>query len=503
MQILSAEQIRAWDEFTILNEPVSSIALMERAATACFEWLKQNNFEGSNFSIFCGKGNNGGDGLALARLLAANDSQVTVHILEFGHKGTEDFQINLARLHGTSVTIRFIQTEENLYPIPETDVIIDALFGSGLNRPLEGLTAKVVHHINAHPNEVIAIDIPSGMFTDRSSKNNIVVKARHTLSFQCYKMCFVVAENEEFFGEVHVLDIGLLPEYLLTIQPEYIFTDKELLKSWYKPRKKFSHKGKFGHALIIAGSYGKMGAAVLASKACLHAGAGLTSAHIPTCGYVIMQTAVPEVMVKTDADEKMITGVDELETYNALGIGPGIGTSQQTEDMLKGIFQKYQKPVVIDADGLNCIAANKKLLSKVPHHSILTPHPKEFLRLFGDAQKSIDDFDRIHMAKEMAKKHQLFIVLKGYFTFIATPDNIHYFNTTGNPGMAKGGSGDVLTGIITGLLAQSYLPLQACLLGTYLHGKAGDLAAGYLSPESMVASHIIEYLGEAFLSTLS
>ena len=498
MQIFSAEQIRNWDEFTIQHEPISSIDLMERAAGKCFEWLQDNGYPNKSFSIFCGKGNNGGDGLALARMLSEEGYSVVVSILEFGHKGTVDFQINLARLHETAVEIRFIQTEANFHSFSKDAVLIDALFGSGLNRPLEGVTANLVDYINRSGNEIISIDIPSGLFTEKSSGGNIVVHATHTLSFQCYKLAFLLPENESSVGEVHIVDIGLHKDYPAQTESNFILTDKKSIQSIFKPRKKFANKGNFGHALLLAGSYGKIGAAVLASKACLRSGAGLLTCHVPKCGYEIMQTSVPEAMIVADDDEKINTNISEdISKYTVVGIGPGIGTDYKTSSLIESIFKQYKKPIVADADALNILATDAKLLSALPPYSILTPHPKEFERLFG---KSENDFDQVQLALKKAKQHQCVIVLKGHYTLIATPDDKGYFNSTGNAGMAKGGSGDALTGIITGFLAQGYSPLEAAMIGVYVHGLAGDFAATYYSEQSMLASDIIDALGQAFFT---
>ncbi|HLK29316.1 MAG TPA: NAD(P)H-hydrate dehydratase [Puia sp.] len=498
MEILSAEQIHAWDQFTIANEPISSIDLMERAATKCFEWLQDNGYGYSSFTVFCGKGNNGGDGLAIARMLSEKECFVTVYILEFGHKGTEDFQANLAALHKTSVNINFIQTEENIHPIPENDMVIDALFGSGLNRPLTGITEKLVNHINQSGNTVISIDIASGLFVDKSSKGNTVIHASHTLSFQCYKPAFLVAENGLSIGEVHILDIGLHQDYLTEIKPDSTLVDKKIIQQIFKPRNKFAHKGNFGHALLLAGSHGKMGAAVLAAKACLRSGVGLLTCHVPGCGYEIMQTSIPEAMITVDDDENIITGIkEELSKYTVIGIGPGISTDARTKFLLETILHQYKKPIVIDADALNIISSDKKLLDLIPENSIITPHPKEFERLFGKCE---NDFERIESARRNSKKYKIIIVLKGHNTFIALPDGKGYFNNTGNAGMAKGGSGDVLTGMVAGFLVQEYLPSEAAILSVYMHGLAGDFAATYFSQQSMLASDIIHCVSEAFLS---
>jgi NAD(P)H-hydrate epimerase len=502
MEIFSAEQIRAWDEYTILHEPIASIDLMERAAASCCTWLEKNGYLDRSFSIYCGKGNNGGDGLALARMLSALDCPVTVYILEFGHIGTEDFQVNLARLHSTPVEVRFIQGEsfiqgtEHFYPVASGEVLIDALLGSGLNRKLEGVTEQLVQHLNTSGNEIIAIDIPSGLFVDSTSRGNTCIRAAHTLSFQCYKPAFLVPENEASVGEVHILDIGLHPGYLLQVSSESELLDPAIIRAIFKPRKSFAHKGNFGHALLVAGSYGKMGAAVLAARSCLRAGAGLLTCQVPGCGYVILQTTLPEAMIEVDNDEKVHTAINgELDRYSVIGIGPGIGTDNRTFTLLRSILERYRKSMVLDADALNILGSNSGLLSSLPPYSILTPHPKEFERLFGP---SSDDFARLKNAREQARKRQCIIVLKGHYTFIAMPGGKSYFNSTGNPGMAKGGSGDVLTGILTALLSQSYSPGEAALLGVYLHGLAGDCAAAQWSQESMLPSDLTDHLGTAF-----
>jgi NAD(P)H-hydrate epimerase len=497
VNIYSADQIKAWDAYTILHEPIASIDLMERAAQKCVDWLLANGFQNKSFKIFCGKGNNGGDGLAIARLLFQNDIPVEVYILEFGKIGSNDFQANLQRLHELPVTIHFIQSPEHFPNLLVNDIIIDALFGSGLNKPLEGLTKQLVEYLNATSNKIISVDLPSGMFVDSSSKNNQVIKADATLSFQTFKKAFLVAENETYTGKVHVLDVGLHPGFLKKQISNTQFLEREDVIKIFQPRKSFSHKGNFGHALLVGGSYGKIGAIVLSVSACLRGGVGLATAYIPRCGYSILQTSLPEAMVMTDPDESMITKVaEELEKYSVIGIGPGMGTNKQTREAIFNLIKTYSKPVVVDADGLNSLALQPEYIQTLPPHSILTPHPKEFERLFGTCE---NDFERITRTKEKAKEHNIIIVLKGHYTFIALPDGSSYFNSTGNAGMAKGGSGDVLTGIITALCAQNYKPGEAALLGVYLHGLAGDLAAAALSKEAMTARDIITFLSQAFL----
>lgn len=499
MKIFNAQQIREWDQYTIQYEPVSSIELMERAASQCVQWLEKKDLLNHSFKIFCGKGNNGGDGLAMARMLSQKACDVAVFILEFGHLGTDDFQVNLERLHQQAgVEIRFIQTEQQFPSLENGGLIIDALFGSGLNRPLEGVTANLVAHINNSGCKIIAIDTPSGLPIDHSAKGKTIVRANHTLSFQVFKLSFLLPENANFIGEVHILDIRLHPEFYNSAETSYELIDKRIISAIYEPRNPFAHKGNFGHALLIAGSYGKMGAAVLCAKACLRSGAGLTSCHIPKCGYEIMQTALPEAMVMSDFNSSIVTKIEEdLSKFSCIGIGPGIGTATETRRVLQETFEAYAKPIVLDADALNIISSAKELLKKIPKNSILTPHPKEFERLLGEAE---NDFERLKLSEQQARELGVIFVLKGHHTCIATPGGKVYFNNTGNAGMAKGGSGDVLTGILTALVGQYHDTIKAAILGVYLHGLAADIAAKKYSVESMIAGDIIENLGEAFLS---
>ena len=497
MQLLNGDAIRRWDEFTIQNEPVSSLDLMERAASRCVEWLDLNGFLPGKFHIFCGKGNNGGDGLAIARLLFKRNCQVKVYILEFGHLGTADFQENLHRLHDLDIEIVFIQDESHFHELNIEDVVVDCLYGTGLNRPLDGISEKLVQYLNQSGCRMISIDIPSGLAADQSIIGHTAIKALHTLSFQVPKLAFFLSENESNIGNVHLLDIGLHPGFLQNLDTNLEWTDISLVKQIVHPRNRFSHKGTFGHALLVAGSHGKMGAAVLTAKACLRSGVGLLTCHIPSCGYTTMQTAVPEAMVCTDVNMNINTKMDaSLEPFKCIGIGPGIGKAPETKSLLENLLVNYKNPCVLDADALNILGENPEMISLIPPNSILTPHPKEFERLFGQAD---NEKERIELARVKAKELNVVIILKGHHSLIATPAGKGYFNTTGNPGMATGGTGDVLTGILTGLLAQGYDPVHAAILGVYLHGLSGDLAAQKISQESLIAQDLIHYLGEAFL----
>jgi hydroxyethylthiazole kinase-like uncharacterized protein yjeF len=494
MKIFSAAQIKEWDAFTIAHEPVDSIDLMERAAAKLVDWIVQHHDTKKHFQVFCGKGNNGGDGAAIARMLVKKSYTVIVYILEFGNTGTQDFQTNLLRLRECSNDIHFIQSPDQFPLIKETAIVIDALFGIGLNKPLEDISAALVQHINRFQATVIAIDMASGLSADNSSKGNAVIKATHTLTFQNYKFAFLMPENDSHCGCIHLLDIGLSKKFEQETATVFEMTDAPFIKSIYKPRNKFAHKGNFGHAALICGSYGMMGAAVLSAAACLRSGAGKLSCYIPKAGYEIVQASIPEAMCMVSGEEYIVSA-NEPERFDAVGIGPGIGLHATHANLLKELFEKFNKPLLIDADALNTIANEKTLLALIPPGSILTPHPKEFDQLFG---KTANDVERLQLALERSKALNIYIILKGHYSFISTPAEKGFFNNTGNAGMATAGSGDTLTGIITGLMAQGYPSLACCLLGAYLHGLAGDLAAADLSEEAMIAGDITAHLGAAF-----
>ncbi len=492
MKIFSVQQIKKWDQYTIQHEPISSIDLMERAAMACSHWISNQFTENNHFVIFCGNGNNGGDGLAIARLLIENGYQVKVYLIE-QKKASEDFSINLNRLHTISDGIYFLESAE-YFPDLKNTIVIDALFGTGLNKTPSGLIAQLIHYINKNAQKIISIDIPSGLFADQPTPLSAVVKANFTLTFQCVKKAFLLRESAEYVGKLIVLPIGLSEEYEKTIQTNLELIDAKTIREIYRPRDPFSHKGNFGYACLIVGSYGMMGAAVLASKACMRSGVGKLQTFIPQCGYEILQSTAPEVMC-TIFGKTFIENIKSDFKFDALGIGPGIGQHSSHQNLLESIFSEWNQPLVIDADALNTISQSPKLLDRIPPQSILTPHPKEFESLFG---KTASNFEMIELALQKSKEFQIYIVLKGHFTFISTPEGKGFFNSTGNPGMATAGSGDVLTGILTGLMAQQYTPLQACILGVYLHGLAGDAAIQDMGEEALIAEDIINYLGRAF-----
>jgi len=494
VKIFSATQIKEWDNYTITNEPVTSIELMECAAKGCYRWLIENNFGKKSFKIFCGKGNNGGDGVAIARMLVEDKCNAEVYILEPGSSGTNDFEHNILRLHKLTDNIHFIESEKSFPLINENDIVIDCLFGIGLNKPPGKIAGLLINHINNSNSTIVSIDMPSGMYADMSSLSNTIVKAHYTLTFQQYKLAFLMAENEKYFGKIIVIDINLHKDFYDHTDVQFELVDVDLLGDIYKPKKPFSNKGNFGHACLIAGSCGMMGAAVMAAKACLKSGVGKLTCVVPKQGYDIIQISAPEAMC-TISGNKFINEINANLHFSAIGIGPGIGMHKSHEALLQNLFKTYHNPLIIDADGLNVMAENKKLLSSLHADCIITPHPKEFDKLFGI---SSNDFERMQLALKKSHELKIYIVLKGHHTLIATPFKKGYFNSTGNAGMAKGGSGDVLTGFLTGLAAQGYSSFETCLLGVYLHGLAGDIAAENFSQEAMTAGDITKCLGYAF-----
>ncbi len=495
MKILSAQQIRQLDQYTIAKERIASIYLMERAAAKFTKEFTGFTNTDASVSIFCGLGNNGGDGLAVARqLLALGYTNVFVYVVMHSKKKSPDFEINEARLK-ESLPITYISNNKQVPRLKAGTVIIDALFGSGLNRRVEGIAAEVISAINKSKAKVISVDVPSGLFCDKlNDPNDTVIKSTLTLTFHAPKFSFLLPANGKYVAEFKVLDIGLSKVYADEMDSANYFIDKNFIEGILKPRSKFSHKGTYGHALIIAGSYGKIGAAVLSVKAALRSGAGLVTSVIPQCGYQIMQLSNPEAMVVTSGENEF-DEMPTLDKFSAIGVGPGIGTGKEVVAFFQNLLKAGKAPMVIDADALNILSEHKALLKLLPANSILTPHPGEFKRLVGDWK---DDLEKFKRQLAFSKKHKVVVVLKGANTSVSSASGDLYFNSTGNAGMAKGGSGDVLTGIITSLLAQKYTPLHAALLGVYVHGLAGDLARNEFGATAMNASDIVAAQPAAF-----
>jgi len=499
MKILSVEQIRKADAYTIQHEPIASIDLMERASRAFVSWFCENIETGIfKVKIVCGLGDNGGDGLAIARMLQPLGYDLEVYVVKYSDTTSENFQINLKRLE-RQLTINYIENERVILDFAENDIVVEALLGSGLSRPIEGLLKSVIERINRSEATVISVDMPSGLFADRANQaTDVIVKATHTVAFQLPKLAFVLPQNAEFVGDWHIVDIGLHKDFIQSAETHYYYSISKEVEKLIKPRQKFSHKGTFGHALLIAGSYGMMGAAVLAARACMRSGVGKLTVHSVPAGLPILQTLLPEAMYweAGKSDNFIATDFQPAEFINrfqSVGVGPGIGVNEGVNKMLEKLCEICQEqaiPMVLDADALNNFSSYSEKLNKIPKNSILTPHPKEFKNLIGKSWK--DDYEKLAFLREFSVKNQLIICLKGANTAVALPDGTIHFNSSGNAGMATAGSGDVLTGIITALLAQGYSSQDAAILGVFQHGVAGDRAAEKFGMTSMIASDIVE-----------
>ncbi len=498
MKIFSASQLYAADKSTIERQQISSEQLMERAAVALFSWLHQK-MQGAQVKIhlFCGIGNNGGDGLALARHLWEHGYNIEVNVVSYSEKRSEDFLINLNRLKERKIWPNFIQDGTAFPEIGTEDIIVDAIFGIGLNRAPGSWVQKLMYHINQSEAFVVSVDVPSGLYLDRSVDNReAVVCSNIVLTIQAPKLVFFLPETGVFCEHWEILDIGMDQEILEETRTDYHLVGKSEVLKGYKERKRFSHKGTYGHSLIIGGSYGKIGAVVLSSKACLKAGSGLVTAYLPRCGYLPIQTAATEVMANTDKGEDHIEDISYAITPDVVGIGMGMGTLKETKEAFQNFLDSYQGPIVVDADGLNILAAHPALLKKLPAGAVLTPHPGELKRLLG-AWK--DDFDKLKKAKQFSKKYNCILVLKDAYT-ITISAGVGYVNSSGNAGMATAGSGDVLSGMITSLIAQGYKTLTAVITAVYLHGKAADLAVVKTGFEALTAGEIIQSIGQAYIS---
>ena len=496
MKILTAQQLKRVDQITLEKENITSIELMERAANTCAEWIIKHYKTHHNFYIFCGSGNNGGDGLAIARILKLKHYIVSVFIVS-NAAYSDEFEENFERWQKTGAPTKSLHSDDDFPDLSNKNiVIIDALFGIGLNREVKGLTATLINTLNHADNDIISIDIPSGLHADNNATNlhAPIIRATHTLTFELPKIALLLPENQEFSGSLNLLSIGLNQNAIAQQESNYEWVTATYFQNRIQKRNKFSHKGTFGHVKIVAGSLGKIGAAILSSKAALRTGAGLVTAEIPYCGYTAMQTANPEVMVIPNGEKHLDKRID-LNDYH-IAIGPGIGINEDTEKETIRLISRTTEPLVIDADALNILAEHKEDWDKIPRFSILTPHPKELSRWIGHWK---NDFEKLELTANLAEELGIYIIIKGAYTTTVTPKRNFFFNSSGNPGMATAGSGDVLTGILIALLAQGYSSEISCLLGTYLHGCAGDLVALEKGEPAVIASDIIENLGKAYL----
>jgi len=498
MKIFSKSQIYEGDKLTVKNQKISSADLMERAGIQIFNWLHLR-MQGSQVPIhvFCGIGNNGGDGLVLSRHLIIHGYNVITYIVNCSDKRSKDFLINYDHIKNvTKDWPTLLSCAEEFPEINSNDIIIDAIFGIGLNRPVDGWVKGLFEHFRASDAYTVAVDISSGLFYDKVPEDeNAVVWANHTLSFQSPKLVFFLPDTAKYTVQWEVLDIGVDLGFLSTTDTDVELIGKYEVLPLYKPREKFSNKGSFGHCLIIGGSYGKIGAVTLASKAALCSGAGLITAYIPKCGYHILQSSFPEGMVITDVNEECITNIKFNIKPSVIGIGIGLGLNSKTILAFEDFLKSNKTPLVIDADGINILSKKKSLLKLLPEQTVLTPHPKELERLIGTWE---NDFEKLEKVKVFSKKYHCIVVIKGAHTITVFKEKI-YVNSTGNSGLSTAGTGDVLTGIITGLISQGYSPLNATIFATYLHGRSADIAVENFGYQSLIASHVIEYLGEAYL----
>lgn len=491
-KIFKTSDLRKLDEYTIENEPVTSLNLMERAATVFTEKLLIFFPNSHIFNILAGSGNNGGDGYAVARLLHEKGMAVKVFGLHEDDRLSPDCVVNRKRFIEGGGHYIGVKEANNLY-LDENAVLVDAILGAGLNRSVSGFLGEIIHRVNHLSNPVVAIDIPSGLMGEDNGHNDgAIIEADYTFTFQFPKLAFMFPENEHYVGRWEVLDIHLHPTILQECSSSYYCLTEDAVASRLLIPGKFSHKGTLGNALLIAGSYSMMGAAVLSAKGAIRSGTGLLSVHVPRKLKEVIHLSVPEALVEEDQDDLCFSGIDCLSRFQAIGIGPGIGTSPVTARGLRELLSEWKGKIVLDADALNLLAADPGLLEILPKKAVLTPHLKEFERLAG---KSANDFDRLNKLSTFASLHQVYVVLKGAHTVIASPGGECYFNMTGNPGMAKGGSGDVLTGIIAALLASGHAPLDAALVGVYAHGLAGDYAAEMQGMRGTRAGDIADKLG--------
>ncbi|WP_353134116.1 NAD(P)H-hydrate dehydratase [Pseudopedobacter sp.] len=468
LKLLNAAQTKLADQYTMENEPIPSLELMERASSAFVKTFAER-FTDKRISItvFCGKGNNGGDGLAIARLLYQDRYEfIDVVIIDFSEKSTPEFDANLIALQQTEISI-FYLTNPELLDIKQSAVVIDAIFGIGLSRPFDKSYQTLIDKLNLLPGKKVSVDIPSGMPSEGKLYETPVFKADWVITFQRPKINFLLPLSAPYIREWKVVNIGLNENFIeSTASPYYWIWRKDILDSIRK-RKSFDHKGTYGHNLIIAGDANTMGAALLTAESSMKSGAGLTTVCIPQSGLTALNSRLPEVMYLDRSD----FNYTDFTKYKGICIGPGLGKGKDAKSLLTHLISEYKKPVVFDADALNILAEDETLLAQISPDSILTPHVKEFDRLFGEHYNC---WDRIETAFHQAKKLKLYIVLKNRYTMIFTPDGRCFFNSTGSPAMATGGMGDVLTGLISSFIAQDYTVEKAIIISVFVHGYIGE-----------------------------
>lgn len=502
MKVLSVTQVVQADAITLKKQEISTVELMERAGKKIFEWLDSclKGFQ-NTIHIFCGVGNNGGDGLVVARLLYQKDYEVIAYVVDYSDMHSAAFVHNLHHLEkSTHLKARMLKNAGSFPEIKPGDILIDAIFGIGLNRSPQNWVKELISYLNESKAFIFAIDIPSGLFANSPlTDRDAVIKANQTLTLQTPKLAFYLPETAAFVGDFDVLDIGLDEDYLEKVVPLGELVTRQKAQKIYVQREKFGYKNTYGHALIVGGSYGKIGSALLSTKAAFRIGAGLVTSFVPKCGLTILQTTIPEAMVIPDKEDDFISDISVDFDPSAVGIGMGMGKNPATVQAFRKFLSTNKAPLVIDADALNIISENGEFLKYTTNNAILTPHPGELKRLIGEWT---DDYDKLEKTKNFSIKHEIIVVIKGAYTITVDNEKI-YINTTGNPGMGTAGSGDALTGLITGLLSQKYDRLSAAIFGVYLHGKAGDIASAKMGQESIMAGDIIENITNGYLNLIS
>lgn len=500
--VLSPQMIREADSYTISNEPITPLALLERAAaacTACLDVTIRNGRFGSvrTILVVSGMGNNGGDGLAMAVLLKQAGYAVAVARINHAQKPSPENAVQQQRAVDTGIDVRDCASAIDLDKI-DADLIIDALFGTGLKAPLEGVAREAVGWMNASRRPIVSIDMPSGLLAESNLDNDHegIVRALLTLTIEVPKLSLLLPENARFVGEWQVVPIGLHAEFVRNCATPYQLVEANDVRALIKPRPRFVHKGSFGHTLLIGGSLGRMGAMVLATKAALRSGAGLVTAAVPEEGLIVLQVSAPEAMCHPGCGKGVLERLPTLDAFSSVAIGPGLAMQPAVGHVLEQLLERVNVPLVVDADALNIIAKQPALLHALPKNTLLTPHPKEFERLAGRVFAT--GYDRLQAARQAASDWNCHIILKGAYTAICAPGGMVHFNPTGNAGMAKGGSGDALTGLLAGILAQGYSIGDTCMLGTYLHGMSGDIAADKLGQRGMTAMNLVRAIPSAW-----
>ncbi len=510
MELLTAEQMRNADRLT-MEAGIPGRVLMEsagRGAARIFLNLFKENLQGKA-GIACGCGNNGGDGFVVARYLKAHGVEPVVYLFGNPEKLAGDARANYELLGPMGIRIQTLATESDLAgartEMAGIGAWVDALFGTGLKENLRGIYPGVIETINSFNRPVLAIDIPSGINSDTGQPSPVAIKAEVTVTFGHPKPGHVMPPGFEYTKRLHVIDIGIPEAVTARVEPDHAVITDSMLSRILKPRQADIHKGKTGHVLVLAGSTGKAGAALLCATSVLRAGAGLVTLGIPENISLYGTRSIPEIMtlplppagdgvLGPDAARKAI---DFASDKACIAMGPGIGTNEITKKAVDMIISEANVPVVIDADGINNIASDPGLLEKRKHDTVLTPHPGEMARLTGltpaDVQK-----DRIGIARSFATKYKVVLILKGARTIVATPEGKIYINPTGNPGMASAGMGDILTGLIAGVIAQGYSAADASCLGVYLHGASADILAQQKGPYGYLASEVQYGIPETF-----